>query len=429
MGLVLTYKTPQHWEFKKIGNYTEIITDYVANGSFASLKENVTYVDCSDYVLIRLVDYNNNFNGDFKYITESSYEYLSKTKLFGGEIIISNVGANAGTVFKAPDLGKKMSLGPNSITLRTKGIDDFYYYWFKSSYGQHALDSIITGSAQPKFNKTNFRDIVIPVPPLSEQKLIADTIKIFDSKIENNNAIIANLEEQAQAIFKSWFVDFEPFQEEAFVSSELGNIPSFWQVVEANDWFKINIGKTPPRKQSEWFSTNPNDIKWLSISDMKNIQTFANKTSEYLTNEAVDKFNVRIAPANSVLLSFKLTIGRVAITRDELTTNEAIAHFHTNKHMELYYLYIYLNTFNYNKLGNTSSIGNAVNSKIIKAMPILKPNDKTLMKFHTVIEPLFNMIYEKVKENEKLETIRDILLPHLMSGEIRVEDTIEVKEM
>ena len=101
-------KMPTHWESKRIVDYTEIVTDYVANGSFASLKENVTYFEDPNYaVLIRLTDYNQGFDGKFVYIDERAYNFLSKTQLFGGEIIISNVGANVGTVFKAPYLRKK----------------------------------------------------------------------------------------------------------------------------------------------------------------------------------------------------------------------------------------------------------------------------------------------------------------------------------
>ena len=124
------------------------------------------------------------FKGDFVYIDEHAYEFLSKSKLYGGEIIISNVGANVGTVFRCPTLALKMSLAPNSIMLRTKGIDDFYYYWFKSPVGQHALASIVTGSAQPKFNKTTFRKIVVPVPPIDTQRKIALFLKSIDNKIE-----------------------------------------------------------------------------------------------------------------------------------------------------------------------------------------------------------------------------------------------------
>ena len=183
-------KLPDGWQIKTIGEYASVITDYVANGSFAALAQNVNYKSDPDYaVLIRLTDYNNDFSGKFVYIDRHAYEYLSKSKLYGNEIIISNVGANVGTVFKCPKLGKKMSLGPNAIMLKTYGNDDFYYYWFTSRSGQHSLQTIVTGSAQPKFNKTNFRELLIPVPPLEIQEKIAGYLRSIDRKIELNNRI------------------------------------------------------------------------------------------------------------------------------------------------------------------------------------------------------------------------------------------------
>lgn len=185
---------PSTWKTERIGDYAEVITDYVANGSFASLAENVEYKDDPDYaVLIRLTDYNNDFNGKFVYINQSAYEFLGKSKLFGGEIIISNVGANVGTVFRCPQLDTKMSLAPNAIMLKTKGDDDFYYYWFSSRNGQHSLKSIVTGSAQPKFNKTNFRDLLVPVPPIDVQRRISTYLRTIDEKITLNKQINNNL--------------------------------------------------------------------------------------------------------------------------------------------------------------------------------------------------------------------------------------------
>ena len=185
---------PSTWKISTVKEETSLVTDYVANGSFASLAENVKYKSVEDYaILIRLVDYNNNFQGPFVFIDESAYEFLAKSKLYGNEIIISNVGANVGTVFKCPKLKWKMSLAPNSIMVKFKGNNDFYYYWLKSKFGQHMLNSIVTGSAQPKFNKTNFKDLAIPVPPIDEQKRIAAILSSLDNKIELNRRINRNL--------------------------------------------------------------------------------------------------------------------------------------------------------------------------------------------------------------------------------------------
>ena len=191
-------KMPDTWGIAKIKDIAKVVTDYVANGSFASLAENVTYRSEEDIaVLIRLVDYNNDFKGDFVFIDEHAYEFLSKSKLFGGEIIISNVGANVGTVFRCPVLKYKMSLAPNAIMVQFNGNDSFYYHWLKGHYGQKMLKSIVTGSAQPKFNKTNFRDMLVPVPPIEVQNKIALLLDAIELKIAQNTAINENLRLQA----------------------------------------------------------------------------------------------------------------------------------------------------------------------------------------------------------------------------------------
>lgn len=115
-------------------------------------------------------------------------------------------------------------------------------------------------------------------------------------------------------------------------------------------------------------------------------------TSECLTESSVTEFNVKTIPANTVIYSFKMTNGRTAITTEECTTNEAIAHFKTNNIDLTYYAYCYLSTFRFSDLGSTSSITEAVNSKIIKAMPFYIPPEKELSLFCNQIKPLFEAI-------------------------------------
>ena len=189
-----------------------------------------------------------------------------------------------------------------------------------------------------------------------------------------------------------------------------------------NEYFDISIGKTPPRKNQEYFSNNSNNNLWVSILDMKSSGIYINKSSEYLTDEAIKKCNVKIIPKNTLLLSFKLTIGRIAITYlDKTTTNEAIAHFLTDKKGATEYLYCYLKKFNFNTLGSTSSIATAVNSKIIKEMPFIIPQEKDLENFYNLVKPLFENIENNQIESEKLTNLKNYLLPKLMNGEIDVE--------
>ena len=117
------------------------------------------------------------------------------------------------------------------------------------------------------------------------------TYSSYQPLFHKNRRINDNLEQQAQALFKSWFVDFEPFKEGKFVDSELGMIPESWRVCSAETIFKINIGKTPPRKEQQWFTNiNNGNVKWVSISDLGSNEIFIEDSKEYLTKEAIAKF-------------------------------------------------------------------------------------------------------------------------------------------
>ena len=186
---------------------TNYITDYVANWSFASLASNVKYLNQESFaVLIRLDDYRNNFKWPFVYIDEHAYNFLSKSRLYGWETIISNIWENVGTVFRCPRLSKKMSLAPNSIMMTFKWDDDFYYYWLIWPVWQRTLKNIVTWSSQPKFNKTNLRELIVPNPPIEEQQKIAKVLLTIDNKIELNNKINSELEAMVRELYEYRFI-------------------------------------------------------------------------------------------------------------------------------------------------------------------------------------------------------------------------------
>ena len=295
----------------------------------------------------------------------------------------------------------------------------FVYY----SICKKDFASLNVGSAVPSLTVPVIEDIDILLPSKATQNKVVSVLKSLDDKIELNRHINDNLEQQAQALFKSWFVDFEPFKEGKFVDSELGMIPESWGVCSAETIFKINIGKTPPRKEQQWFSNiNNGNVKWISISDLGSNEIFIEDSKEYLTKEAISKFNIIVVPEDTILVSFKLTVGRVGISNCELTTNEAVARFYLPKSYFREYTYLSLKNYNYARLGSTSSIATAVNSKIIKNMKLLIPPVTIISEFNKRINPLFNAI--RIYENEirNLSKIRNTLLPELMSGELKIND-------
>lgn len=156
---------PNSFRLLKTGELPLVVTDYVANGSFASLKANVTLYQEPNYAyFVRNTDLK---SGTFEvFVDEHSYNFLSKSVLYGGEIIISNVG-DVGSVFLCPKLNKPMTLGNNIILLRPEqdNLQYYLYIWFKWLYGQSLIQGIKGGSAQPKFNKTDFKNLPIYLPP------------------------------------------------------------------------------------------------------------------------------------------------------------------------------------------------------------------------------------------------------------------------
>ena len=189
----------------------------------------------------------------------------------------------------------------------------------------------------------------------------------------------------------------------------------------ADEVFNIHIGKTPPRKEPEWFSFDRDgNVIWMSIKDMGGGDAYLIDSSEYLTPEAVDKHNIKKCKPGSVLLSFKLTVGRVGIVASEMVTNEAIACFSSDDPRKLAYLYPLLKSYDYASLGSTSSIATAVNSKMIKAMGLKIPSSSVLDAFYERAKPIYELLLSNTRELAALNELRDTLLPKLMSGEIDV---------
>lgn len=374
---------------------------------------------------LRITDINDDGSLNFSDLKSVDAEDAEKYILKENDIVFARTGNSTGrSYFYEKQHGTfvyagfliKFSLDPNKVNPRI-----LKYYTHSKPYFDW-VNSFDTGATRGNINAKTYGDMELELPSRKVQDKIVSILSSLDRKIELNNKINADLEEMAQTIFKNWFVDFEPFKDGKFVDSELGMIPEGWKVGRADDFYQINIGKTPPRKEHKWFSTNPADKIWVSIANMGNSGIFISDSSEYLTKEAVDKHNIIMVPRNTILLSFKLTVGRVAIADKELTTNEAIARFILSDDKYMEYLYLYLKKYDYNSLGSTSSIATAVNSKTIKGMQMLQPSDNVIDAFHIQVNPIFGKIRSLTKENSRLSTLRDTLLPRLMSGELEVPE-------
>ena len=375
-------KIPESWNVAPISEVTELVTDYVANGSFASLAENVTYKDTEDVaVLIRLVDYNNSFNGNYVFIDEHAYEFLKKSKLYGDEIIISNVGANVGTVFRCPHLPYKMSLAPNAIMVKFKENDTFYYFWLRSHAGQHMLHSIVTGSAQPKFNKTNFRDMLVPVPPQEQQDKIVSILQPLEDKIEQNKKINKNLTQQAQAIYADIFIT---------------NADPAWPLGHLSDLITVRYGKDHKKLDDGPFPV------YGSGGVMR-----------YVERPIYEK--------ESVLIPRKGTLNNVMYVNEPFWSVDTMF-FTEMKHPDVAkFVFHFVKSKDLASL-NAGSAVPSMTTDILNAMELSIPDAETLKRFESIVDPMYRAMKHNSEESKKLAAVRDTLLPRLMSGELDVSE-------
>jgi type I restriction enzyme S subunit len=291
-----------------------------------------------------------------------------------------------------------------------KGFDqDFLFYFLANKEFVDTANSGESGSRMPRADWNHLKVTNWNVPPLKEQTAIANILSSLDDKIDLLHRQNKTLEQLAETLFRQWFV------EEAEES---------WEVEQLGKIFDIGIGRTPPRKQQHWFTLNPTDVKWVSIKDMGTSGIYIDTVSEYLTQEAVEKYSVPVIPENTVMLSFKMTIGRLAISTERMVSNEAIAHFKHKKGSFLFpeFLYLFLKTYSWVELGSTSSIVESINSQMIKEIEMIIPDNEKLVAFKEIIKPSFEKIYTNQTQIRTLTQTRDTLLPKLMSGEVRVSE-------
>lgn len=311
------------------------------------------------------------------------------------------------------------------VLIRNKNAENYstrflFYYLSSNSVVKH-LSNIaeLSQSTFPSFSPKDLGKIDLPELTIEKQTKTASILSAYDDLIENNKKRIKILEQMAENLYKEWFVRF---RFPGYETAEFENgIPKGWEIKCADTLFDITIGKTPNRKIFDYYCDRPiNCKKWASITDIGNSEVYICDTKEYLTNEAVKNCKMIIVPKGSILLSFKLSVGKVGITDCEMCTNEAIAHFYINDDRMREYLFLFLRNFDYSKLGNTSSIGTAVNSKIVKKMEIMVPQKQLLQLFHIMLKPIFSEISLITKQNQNLIKQRDLLLPRLMSGKLEV---------
>lgn len=359
------------------------------------------------------IDFNRIYSTE-KTITDSGLNNSSAKWIVPNTITVAMYGATAGKscIVKVPMTTNQACC---NLAINDKVADyEFVYYSLKNDYT--TLASLANGGAQQNLNAQIIKDYVLKMPSLADQHRIASILSSLDRKIELNNKINADLEEMAQAIFKNWFVDFEPFKDGKFVDSELGMIPEGWKVISLSEIMKYNGGSQPPA--SEFIDTYQEGyIRFIQIRDYDN--------DSHITYIPISKRNKLCDELDIMIARYGAALGRICWGLKG-AYNVALAKVTPIKSYYREYLRCYLNTsYFYQSINNKGArcAQSGFNQSDINSYMIAFPIDETVvMNFNDLCSSIMDKRLSLKYESSRLSLLRDTLLPRLMSGELEVPE-------
>ena len=313
----------------------------------------------------------------------------------------------------------------------------YLYYFFSSSLGFHRLDTIRRHVAVAGITGSDLAQLEIPVPPLPEQRAIAHILGTLDDKIELNRRMNEALEAMARALFKSWFVDFDPVRAKAkgrdpglpkpvanlfpdsFDDSELGEIPKGWGVWHVADIGNVICGKTPSTQVSEYYG---HDVPFITIPDMHG-KIFATMTQKQLSRSGIASQQKKTLSVGAICVSCIATPGLVVITSEEAQTNQQINTVVPARSDETYLWYWSLRNLGdeIRAGGSGGSVLTNLSTGRFAELRVLAPPARLRSCYHLLVAPLFNRILANETESRTLAALRDTLLPKLISAALRVK--------
>ena len=413
------------WKTYRLGDIADIQT-----GPFGSQLHNKDYADeGSPIVTVEHLGNRHFTTQNLPLVSDTDKARLSKYILSEGDIVFSRVGSvdRCSYVSKAED-GWMFSGRCLRVRCSSKAYPLYVYYYFCLESIKQYIRNVAVGATMPSINTQIMSEIPISLPSLEEQRRIAGILGAIDDKIENNRRINTNLELQAQALYKQWFVDFEfpnedgkPYKSSGgkMVDSELGQIPEGWRVQTISDIsVRIASGGTPKSLNESYYN---GEIKWFTTKELKDC--FLIDSEKHISTEALNDSAAKLFPKNTILMAIYAapTVGRLGILTTESTFNQAAVGIIAKEKIGHIFVYLALlaERENLNNLASGAAQQN-LNVGIVKQYKLIVPTEKLLIEFNQIAGSLFESIEIVSNENKTLAMLRDTLLPKLMNGEIKL---------
>ena len=378
------------------------------------------FIEKGEYIFVNAKNLYNGYILDNDPTKKTSHEeYLKYKKPLGKHTILYSIDGTIGNIAKYR--GEKCVLGKGACYLNCNPkivVSSYLYYQLQSPHFKSYIHLMSTGSTIKHISLKTMREYVFELPSLTDQRRIASILSSLDRKIELNNKINAHLEEMAQAIFKNWFVDFEPFKNGKFVDSELGMIPEGWKVGRLTDVIKLMPGGTP--KTSEPLYWDNGTIPFFSPKDVNGVYCFA--TEKHITETGLNKCSSNLYPKDTIFITCRGTVGKVCLAACDMAMNQSNYAIKAIDGYSQYYVFFLVKSVVERLIKKSNgAVFSAITSKDFDE-EILIPSQKAVEDFTNVIDGFFRRIFTIGTENSRLSLLRDTLLPRLMSGELEVPE-------
>lgn len=398
----------------------EECTIKITDGTHSTVKDDSTgnsyLLSCKNIKDGKIVIGNNE-----RRINEDQLKQLRKrTGLQKNDVLITTVGTiGESAIVRSENINYEFQRSVAILRPKTDILNpEYLYYLTKTRDFIAQAMGLTSGSVQTCLFLGNIKEVKVSIPSLKKQKRIVEILSSLDDKIELNNEMNKTLEEMAQAIFKSWFVDFEPFKDGEFEESELGIIPRGWKTLELSELGNIITGKTPSKNNPEHFG---DEYKFITPKDI-NGDMFITKSERGLSSEGYKKMKKNMHCKYSIGVScIGSDLGEVYLNDDDGFTNQQINTLTLNNYK--YYSYVYICLKNMKDEFKNMASGSAVpiiNKTTFSKIKIVVPSEKYIENFYNKVNSIFNKILININQNKELKEIRDTLLPKLISGEIQI---------
>ena len=378
-----------------------------------------TKVETSNYSIEDYISTENMLPEKGGITVASSFPSGKVTEFQENDILISNIRPYFKKIWKADRRG---CCSNDVLCIRANNNVDaeFLYYLLSQDLFFAYVMSGANGSKMPRGDKQQIMNWEIELPSEKEdQHRIASILSSLDRKIELNNKINADLEEMAQAIFKNWFVDFEPFKDCKFVDSELGMIPEGWKVGTLGEFCKCLLGGTPSRSKEEYWN---GEVNWINSGEINKFRIL--EASEKITELGLAKSATKLLPKKTTVLAITgATLGQVSLLEIDTCANQSVIGVIENTEVPYEYIYPFIkDRIEMLIQHQTGGAQQHINKDNVESLIFLLPAKNVLEGYISLVRPMYKRIESQCFENLYLSLLRDTLLPRLMSGELEVPE-------